>query len=270
MTNIAKLTGQLAIVTGAADGIGRMLAEGFAGLGMQVGVLDIRGDAAEATAKEIGKGAFALQADVSDRDSLFHAADDVAGRGAPVSVLWVNAGSGVGASFLGGKPNTIEWAYSVNVLGMVWTAQAFTPLMETAAADTRHIGFTASTASLRDPGTPLTLYGATKQAAFGVAEAIRNEVAEQGIPSTILCPGLLNTNIWDGARARPDRFGGPRQMDPAIATRWREAKSPQLMWPHITRVMSAGGGYLVCNTEPEMRGRFNDRAEMISAAFVDI
>ena len=269
MSKLKDFAGKTALVTGAGDGIGKMLARNLAGLGMQVGILDIRKVAAEAVAADIGNSAFALSADVSDRDELMRAADELKARGNGLSFLWINAGAGVGATLSEGKPSVIEWAYSVNVLGMIWTAQAFLPLMhETAGA--RHLGCTASTASLRDPDMPLTLYAATKQAAFGVAEGLRNEVAGEGIETTILCPGLLNTNIWDGARARPERFGGPRSMDPSISKRWDEAKSPDLMWPHIAETIDAGGGYLVCNTEGKMRQVNADRAKAIADAFVDI
>lgn len=269
MISIEALNGKIAVVTGAGDGIGEMLARGLAQLGMSVGVLDIREEAATRVAGEIGGGAFPLIADVSDRDALMAAAETVKARGGGLSLLWINAGAGVGANLIEGKPSAIEWAYSVNVLGVIWTAQAFMPLVrETEGA--RHLGVTASTASLRDPDMPLTLYGATKQASFAVAEGLRNEVAEQGIGTTILCPGLLNTKIWDGARARPERFGGPRSMDPSISKRWDEAKTPDVMWPHIESTIASGGGYLVCNTEGAVRDVNAERARQIADAFVDV
>ncbi|MEM9667351.1 MAG: SDR family oxidoreductase [Pseudomonadota bacterium] len=269
MITLKDLAGKTAIVTGAGDGIGEMLAKGLSGLGMSVGVLDIREGAAIRIAEEIGGSAFPLVADVSDRDQLLAIAEDVKSRGNGLSFLWINAGAGVGANLIGGKPSVIEWAYAVNVLGVIWTAQTFVPLLkETDGA--RHLGVTASTASLRDPDMPLTLYGATKQGAFAVAEGLRNEVAEDGIATTILCPGLLNTKIWDGARARPDRFGGPRAMDPSVSKRWDDAKTPDVMWPYIETKIASGGGYLVCNTEGDVRDIHAERARVIADAFVDV
>ena len=67
---------------------------------------------------------------------------------------------------------------------------------------------TASSAALRAPTGDFPLYAATKHATFAVAEALQSEWAADGIGTTILCPGLLNTNIWNAARARPQRFGG--------------------------------------------------------------
>ena len=259
--------GKLALVTGAGDGIGAMLARGFAGWGMRVCVADIRGDAAEAVADEIGNGAFPLAFDVSDRDACLASAETLKARGEALSILWANAGAGLAGSLLTGNPKTIEWGFAVNVLGMIWTAQAFAPLL---AEGARHVGFTASTASLRPPPAQLPLYPVTKHSAFAVADALRAELAEQSIESTILFPGLLNTNIWNGARARPERFGGARETDAAISTMWREAKSPELMWPHIERVLLSGGGYLTCETQPRTREALANRAELLTSSITEI
>ncbi|WP_416897975.1 MAG: SDR family NAD(P)-dependent oxidoreductase [Minwuia sp.] len=158
----------------------------------------------------------------------------------------------------------------MNVLGAIWTAQAFRPLMDDAAG-LRHVGVTASAAALRPPDGDFPLYATTKHATFAVAETLRGELARDGIGTTILGPGLLNTEIWDAARARPDRFGGARNRDPAIAARWREAKSPDLMWPHIVRTIEAGGGYITCPTDGGETARiFRERADEIAAGIVEI
>ncbi len=261
--------GKLAMVTGAGDGIGAMLARGLAGWGMRVCVQDIRAEAAQAVAEEIGKGAFPLAFDVSDREACATAASTLQDKGDPLSFLWINAGVGAGASLLTGRPNVIEWAFSVNALGMIWTAQSFVPLM-TDANGPRHVGFTASSASLRPPGGDLPLYPATKHASFAIADGLGAELAKQDIASTLLCPGLLNTNIWDGARARPDRFGGARRMDPAIADRWNKAKSPALMWPHIERTVLSGGGYLTCAPDESTAADAADYARAIQNSIVQI
>ncbi len=269
MTDLSNFEGKTAVITGAGDGIGKMLAEGFASAGMKVGVLDIREDAAGRVAADIGENAFALTADVSDRDSLAAAAGAVEARGEGLSLLWINAGVGVGSPIVDGRPNAVDWAFSVNVLGVIWTAQAFAGLLR-GTDGPRHVGVTASSASLRAPEGDFPLYAATKHGTFAVGEALRGEFARDGIDTTILCPGLLNTDIWDGARARPERFGGVRRMDPAIADYWRNAKSPDVMWPHIARTVSSGGGYLVCATDNETKGVFEARAQAIADAIVEV
>jgi NADP-dependent 3-hydroxy acid dehydrogenase YdfG len=257
-------TGKLALVTGAGDGIGAMLARGFASWGMRVCVADIRGEAAEAVAAEIGNGAFPLVFDVSDRAATFAAAEQL---NEPLALLWANAGAGVGSGLLRGKQDALEWAMAVNVLGQVWTVQAFLPLMTDRV---RHVGFTGSTAALRPVPEQMALYTVSKHAAFAAAEALVHELAAEGVQSTLLFPGLLNTNIWDGARARPDRFGGERRADPAISGMWREAKDPKLMWPHIEKTVLAGGGHLTCATKPDQLDVMRAWHERLYASVVEI
>jgi NAD(P)-dependent dehydrogenase (short-subunit alcohol dehydrogenase family) len=269
MIDASAFAGKLALVTGAGDGIGAMLARGFAGWGMRVCVQDIRADAAAAVADEIGNGAFPLVFDVSDVDTTIAAAATLRAAGEALSLLWCNAGAGVGSSLLTGKQSTIEWGFSVNVLGVIWTTQAFAPLMTQGDAP-RHVGFTASSASLRSPRQPMPLYPVTKHGTFAVAEALAGELAERDIASSILFPGLLNTNIWDGARARPNRFGGPRRADSAISARWDAAKDPALMWPHIERTVLSGGGYLACETEGGLASAIQDRSATLSNAITEI
>lgn len=269
MAGLEDYRGKLALVTGAGDGIGAMLARELAAAGMRVCVQDIRLKAAEAVAAEIGGGAFALGFDVSDRAACFAAADEVRAQG-PLSLMWINAGVGVGSPVIAGKENAVEWALSVNMQGVIWTAQAFRPLME-GADGPRHVGVTASTAALRPPEGDFPLYAMTKHGTFAVAEALRGELVKDGIGTTILCPGLLNTKIWDGAKARPERFGGARSMDPSISQRWDEAKLPDVLWPHIARVIGEGGGYLVCSTDQgDTKAVFEQRAREISAGIVEV
>ncbi len=270
MTDLSHYSGTLALVTGAGDGIGAMLARRLAESGLRVCVQDIRAEAAERVAGEIGPAAFPLVFDVSDRDAAVEAAQALQDRGEALNLLWINAGVGTGSSLLAGRDRTIDWAFSVNVLGVIWTAQAFRPLMD-AAEGPRHVGITASSAALRAPELPFPLYATTKHGTFAVAEALRTELAQDGIGTTILCPGLLNSEIWDGAKARPERFGGPSRMDPAIAGRWRAAKDPDVMWPPIARTIAAGGGYLVCATDGEAtQAAFEARARAIAESIVQV
>ena len=127
--------GKRALVTGAGDGIGEMLAKNIAGAGLSVVVQDIRLDAAERVAQEIGDAATPI-ALMSRPRRCMSAAETIA-RDGLLNLLWVNAGVGVGASILKGRPNAIEWAVGVNVLGVVWTTQALF-LSDASATGPRH------------------------------------------------------------------------------------------------------------------------------------
>jgi len=260
--------GRTAMVTGAGDGIGKMLATKLTGAGMKVCVQDIRDDAANAVAEEIGDKAFPVAFDISDRDAVAAAAEQFRKDHGTLAMLWINAGVGVGASMLEGKPDQVRWAYDVNVLGSIWTAQCFVPLLE---GQPSHVGITASTAALRPPEGDFPLYAATKHGTMAVAEALRGELAKRDIGTTILCPGLLNTEIWDGAKARPERYGGERRMDPKIAGMWRNAKTPDAMWQDIERVVLGGGGTLTCATDDgDTLQAMNKRIAGIADGLVEI
>ncbi|MEL7547373.1 MAG: SDR family NAD(P)-dependent oxidoreductase [Pseudomonadota bacterium] len=266
MARLKDFEGKTALVTGAGDGIGAMLAEKLAAAGLRVCVQDIRRDAAETVADRIGGDAIAVGGDVSDRDSLAEITAELSDQDVSLNLLWLNAGVGVGAPVLTGKSNAIEWGFGVNVLGVIWSMQAFWPLME-AADGPKHVGFTASSASMVAPDGEFPLYALTKHGSFAVAEALSGELHSKAVDTTILCPGLLNTNIWDGARARPDRFGGVRRMDPSISGYWREAQTPDAMWPHIEATLNEGGGYLICATDPDLIKRYDARQAQIRSGF---
>lgn len=242
-------------VTGGADGIGLALARAFGrDAGMKIALIDIRKDrAGEAVAElnAMGIEARGLTADVSDRAAIVAVADGLAAEGIVPRILWINAGVGAGAGVLTASPRAAEWVYGVNALGVIWTAQAFV-LRMIAAGTPAHVGVTSSSAAYAVPGAPSTIYAASKHATMGIAEALRAELEPSGIGVTIFCPGLLNTAIWDGAKARPERFGGIRHQPHERGERWRAALLPDAVMPAVLETVASGGGY--CATFTEQRG----------------
>lgn len=262
--------GRWALVTGGGDGVGRAVALGLGQSGMRVVVCDIRIDAAARVADEIearGGQARALSADVSDRASLIAAADDLAEKGIVPSILVANAGVGAGVGVIDASPRAIEWVFSVNVLGVAWTAQAFVPHMLKQDGP-KHVCVTASSASIVDVRGPFTLYAASKQATAGVAEALAAELAPKGVGVTILYPGLLNTNIWDAGRARPDRFGGAAKTPDHVGDDWRRAQAADIVVGPLLEAIASGGGRCVLDVTGEAARLFEARVDSIRKAFV--
>jgi NAD(P)-dependent dehydrogenase (short-subunit alcohol dehydrogenase family) len=269
MAVIPEYRGRWALITGAGDGIGRALALGFAQEGLNIIALDIRADAAQIVASEaraLGVQARVLTADVSDREAMLRAGQDVITANHVPSILWVNAGVGAGATLIEGSQRAIEWAISVNVLGVAWTAQAFVPAMLKLDGP-RHVGVTASSASIVDVQGPYTLYAASKHGAAAFGEALAAELKPKGIGTTILYPGLLNTNIWNAARARPDRFGGISLMPDAAGERWRQAQSPDIVVGPTLRTIAKGGGRAVVSTDDETLKLFDARTAALRDGF---
>lgn len=259
-----------AVVTGAGEGIGLALAEGLARLGMNLAVVDIRTEAADAAAeslKAFGGETLSITCDVSDRESVAGLADRLVGQDILPSILWINAGVAVGASVLDVSPRTAEWVYGVNVLGAIWTAQAVVPLLLKAEGP-RHVGITASTASVTPVRGPFTIYSASKQATAAVGEALAAELAPEGVGVTILAPGLVNTGIWDAARARPERFGGARRLPDSVGERWRQAQGPEVVVRPAMESIARGGGWCVVPTEDDTAPGFEARHAAIRDGFV--
>ncbi|MEE4299946.1 MAG: SDR family NAD(P)-dependent oxidoreductase [Pseudomonadales bacterium] len=219
---MSRLSGGVAVVTGGADGIGRALVLDAARRGMRIAIADIRLDAAVAVAEEVkalGGEAIALACDVSDRASIEDAAAAVATRFGRANLIWANAGLGIAQGFLDARRRNLDWMYQVNVYGTFDTLRGFHALMPETGL--RHFGITGSMAGLTASAGASPAYDATKYAVVGIAEGLRAELEGTGIGVTLLCPGLVNTRIWDGARARPERFGGPRALPEETGERWR-------------------------------------------------
>ena len=218
------LKGRVAVVTGGGSGIGRGLALGLAAEGMTVAVAELRSPCAEAVAAEIeaaGGRAFAMAVDVTSVESLTAAAKDVVARAGGVNLLCANAGVLARVGPL--ADHTLEdWEYtlSVNVLGVVKTVDAFLPALRASAPDA-HIVNTASLGGLlAEVHAPIGAYIASKYACVGYSEMLRAELASEGIGVSVLCPGMVASNLLgSSSENRPEAFGtqAAPQLAPASA-----------------------------------------------------
>jgi NAD(P)-dependent dehydrogenase (short-subunit alcohol dehydrogenase family) len=259
--------GRVAVVTGGADGIGLALGTALSAAGMRVALLDVRGEAAVASAEALGNGTRGYRCDVTLEADLTDTAKAVARDMGPVAILCANAGVGAGGGMMNARQTAIDWVFAVNLHGLIGSLRAFVPLM-TEAGLPRAVCITASSASLSSPSAPLTLYAGSKHATMGVAEAAAAELEAQGIATTILCPGLINTRIWDGARARPDHFGGPRHADEASGAHWRQNGMP-VDWVGEVAVKAIAAGQRYCAPVDQVGvDAFETRTEAIRAGIV--
>jgi NAD(P)-dependent dehydrogenase (short-subunit alcohol dehydrogenase family) len=200
------LRDKVAVVTGAASGIGRALATAFAGEGMRVVLADVEAAALDEAAHAIAGGgaqAIAVPTDVSKGeqvDALAVAAERAFGA---VHVVCNNAGVSVsGLSWM----HTIadwEWVLGVNLWGVIHGVRVFTPRLLAAGAE-GHIVNTASMAGLLSaPG--MAVYDVSKHGVVTLSESLYHELRMLAAPIgvSVLCPGFVNTRILDSARNRP-------------------------------------------------------------------
>lgn len=206
-----QLNDKVAVVTGGGSGIGEALVLAFAAEGMHVAVADIEGDAAERVADEargLGVKALASRTDVSDAGSLQALADAVYAEFGATHVLCNNAGVLLMGPTLGASAGDWEWVLSVNLMGVVHGIDAFLPRMRAQPGEA-HIVNTASVAALGGGGP----YGASKAAVLSFSLALHEELAEEGIGVSVLCPSYINSKIVAAQRNRPEQFG-PEAEEP--------------------------------------------------------
>jgi NAD(P)-dependent dehydrogenase (short-subunit alcohol dehydrogenase family) len=270
------LKGRVAVVTGGGSGIGRGLALGLGAEGMTVAVADIRQSSARAVAAEVvaaGGSAFGLGVDVTSVESLAALVKQVAEEAGGVNLLCANAG--VLARVAPLAEHSIEdWEYtlSVNVLGIVKTVNAFLPALRESAPDA-HVVTTASLGGLvSDVRAPIGAYVASKYACVGYSEMLRSELAGQGIGVSVLCPGVVASNLMEtSAGNRPPVFG--EQAAPQLAGAGgtgNDLRPPRAMpaedvGPIVIRAVRANRLHVL--THPETRPLVEDRFRATLADF---
>ncbi len=103
---------------------------------------------------------------------------------------------------------------------------------------------------------------------MGVAEALACEALSDGVGATIFCPAMLNTRIWDSARARPERFGGPLMQPEERGEPWRRHGMP-VEWACKQAIAAAERGDLYCSPVFERNvAAFEERVNTVRASLL--
>ena len=211
MKNVA---GKTAFVTGGASGMGLAMVRSFAGAGMKVAVADIEEEPLKAVVEEFEEtnaSVIGLKVDVSDRDSVSEGAARTKEAFGNIHVLVNNAGVVTGGPFAEAEPNDWRWTMNVNLDGVYNGLHVFLSDM-IAHNEGGHVVNTASLAGhIAVPR--LGIYGASKFAVVGISEALRVELQEHGIGVSVLCPGVVNTNIFTASRNRPTSLPATQEMN---------------------------------------------------------
>ena len=204
-----NITGKVAFITGGASGMGLAMARSFAAAGMKVAIADIEQDALDRVKVEFDASnaeVITLQVDVTDRAAMEAAADATEAAFDKVHVLVNNAGVAVGGSLAQMSYEDWDWVMGVNLDGVVNGLQAFVQRIK-AHGEGGHVVNTASLAGhFAIPG--LGVYTATKYAVVGISETLRADLKQHDIGVSVLCPGVVNTNIFDSGRNRPSHLQG--------------------------------------------------------------
>lgn len=196
---------RVAVVTGAAGGIGRALARRLLERGARVVAADVEAAALAATTTELGTLGTVVPAvvDVRDPGALDALAARVAAEVGVATLIFANAGVSTSGPTWEITPDDWRWTLEVNVLGVAHTVRAFVPPL-VASGRAGHVCITGSIAGfLAQPG--FGAYNATKHAVTGLAETLATDLREAGHPIgvTLLAPWFVRTRLAESDRNRP-------------------------------------------------------------------
>jgi len=202
---------KVAVVTGAASGIGFALARRFASEGMKIVMADVEEPALKSAADELESGGadvLAVVTDVSDHDAVQALAAATFDRFDTAHIVCNNAGIGTGGPAWTISESQWRWIVGVNLMGVVHGIQAFVPRF--VEQDEGHVVNTASAAGLLT-GPGMSPYFATKHAVVALSESLQADLAMAGsnVGVSVLCPGFVRTRIHESDRNRPDDVPAP-------------------------------------------------------------
>jgi NAD(P)-dependent dehydrogenase (short-subunit alcohol dehydrogenase family) len=209
---LENFEGKVAVVTGAASGIGRALATKFAEEGMMLVLADIEASSLGEVARAFeaqGVDVLSLRTDVTQADDLSALAEATIERFGAVHVLCNNAGVFVGGLSWEASQTDWDWVFGVNVFGIIHGIRAFVPIM-LEQNEPSHIVNTVSMAGLIN--TPFSgPYNMSKHAAMSLTETLFHEMQARQSPIGVsaLCPELVRTAISRSERNRPEHLKRP-------------------------------------------------------------
>ena len=204
-----NVEGKIGFITGGASGIGLGIAKAFVNAGMKTVISDIRQDHLDAALsyfKQQGqeKSVHAIRLDITDREAYIRAADETEQVFGKLHILVNNAGINILGPIKQAGFDDWDWALNVMIGGVANGVQIFLPRI-LKHGEGGHIVTTSSMGGVLPlPGS--VIYSTTKGAAVALSEALRGELAPDNIGVSVICPGLVSTNLRDSERIRPDKY----------------------------------------------------------------
>jgi 2-hydroxycyclohexanecarboxyl-CoA dehydrogenase len=190
---MSRLEGKIAVVTGAARGLGRGIADRLASEGATVVVTDVNAEGAQQAASEIGGSAVGLGCDVSDYGSVEAMVADVKERFGRIDVLVNNAGWDLAAPFLDLDRDVWPRIIGINLYGVLNTSKAVLPVMaEQGSGSVVNISSDAG----RVGSSGEAVYSAAKGGVIAFTKSAARELARKQVRVNVICPGPSDTQLF--------------------------------------------------------------------------
>ena len=219
------VAGKTAFITGGASGIGLAMARSFAAAGMKVVVADVEQAALDGVENEFQASNaefLTLEVDVTDRDGMEAAAEATEARFGKVHVVCNNAGVAVGGPIDEMTYDDWDWVLGVNIDGVVNGISTFVERLKSHGEGGHFVNTASMAGHISIPG--LSAYTASKFAVVGISETMRADLMPHNIGVSVLCPGMVDTNILDSGRNRPQRYiHGARPWGESLPAEERDA-----------------------------------------------
>ena len=266
--------GNVAVITGAANGIGRGLAERFAAEGLKIILADVEEEPLarfESDLKAKGATVLSVRTDVSNPAEVENLAMRTIDAFGAVHILCNNAGVVCSRPVWEHTLADWEWVLGVNLWGVIHGIRTFVPRM-LAQGDACHIVNTASILGLVG-GSGEGIYKVSKHGVVVLSETLADELAQKGanIQVHVLCPGWVRTGILESGRNRPDTLRNPNTGTPPpqqtiggsqnAHAEMEAGLSPAEVAEHVYNAIQNGTFYI--HTHPEHKAWIRERMERI-------
>ena len=250
-------TARHAFITGGASGIGLAIGEALAARGVAVTLTDANAATLEQAMRDAGGRVHRIVHDVRDRAAWSKAKSEAEGRFGPVDILFNNAGIAPdGRQFADMEPASFDRVIAINLTGVFNGVATFGQALREAGRG--HVVNTASMAGLVATHPGLGSYAASKYAVVAISEVLRAEMAPHGVGVSVLCPGMVTTNLADNTLA----IGGVVRDASAMLP---EGMAPAVVAEIVLEGIAADAAYIV--THPDRWESVEARFERIRAAF---
>jgi len=269
---------RVAVITGAASGIGRAIAEKLAQEGMKVVLSDIEKESLSQTEEELiqlGFDVMSILVDVSKIDDVKTLAKKTIDNYGAVHILVNNAGVG----FAGKSSTTIwesplsdwQWILGVNLWGVIHGVHVFTPIMLEQNFECFIIN-TCSIAGLVPPQPGASIYSISKHAVVALSESLQSDLSRfsNKIKVLALCPGFISTKITESERNRPKELDDAKTTNPELEKTMQAYQqiiangiSPSIVAEELFQALKGEKFYIPTDSHLFVRGNVKRRMEAI-------